>query len=105
MSSVHDSRGGLESQGVGSDSRIADWKKHRLRTASDHWEDDKSPPDPGVHRKHVEPWLAALLQAEHVSLLVGNGLTTAIADLRRTAPGVAPAGIRTSRTKSARREN
>jgi hypothetical protein len=34
-----------------------------------------------VHRKHIEPWLAALLQAEHVSLLVGSGLTTAIATL------------------------
>lgn len=34
--------------------------------------------DPEEHRKHVEPWLSALLQAEHLNLLAGSGLTTAI---------------------------
>lgn len=30
------------------------------------------------HRENIEPWLAALLQAEHLNLLVGSGLTTAL---------------------------
>jgi hypothetical protein len=29
-------------------------------------------------RKTIEPWLAALVQSEHLSLLVGSGLTTAL---------------------------
>ena len=36
-------------------------------------------PDVEEHRKHIEPWLSALCQSEHLSLLVGSGLTTAIA--------------------------
>ena len=28
-------------------------------------------------RRHVEPWLTALFQSEHLSLLVGTGLTSA----------------------------
>jgi hypothetical protein len=61
------------------DSRDGKWKPHRVRAGSHKWEDVHPPADPGVHRKCVEPWLAALLQAEHVSLLAGGGLTTAIA--------------------------
>lgn len=55
--------------------------RHRVHAGSHRWEDDNPPEDPGKHRKKVEPWLAALLQAEHVSLLIGSGLTTAIAHL------------------------
>lgn len=29
-------------------------------------------------RAHIEPWLTSLFQSEHLSLLVGSGLTTAI---------------------------
>ena len=36
-------------------------------------------PDSKEHREHVEPWLSALLQAEHLNVLVGSGFTTAIA--------------------------
>ena len=36
-------------------------------------------PDPTKHREHVEPWLSALFQAEHLNLLVGSGFTRAIA--------------------------
>jgi len=57
------------------------WKAHRVRAGSHFWEGNDPPADPGVHRKQVEPWLAALLQAEHVNLLVGSGLTTTIARL------------------------
>lgn len=70
-----------ESQMEGTNPHRADWKPHRVRAGSHHWEGDAPPADPGVHRKHAEPWLAALLQAEHVNLLVGSGLVTAIAKL------------------------
>ena len=29
-------------------------------------------------RKHIEPWLSAVFQAEHLNLLIGSGFTTAI---------------------------
>lgn len=34
-------------------------------------------------RKKIEPWLTAVFQSEHFSLLVGNGLTTAITQLAK----------------------
>lgn len=43
------------------------------------WSGETPPDDPTTLRKNIEPWLAALLQAEHLNLLIGNGLTTAIA--------------------------
>lgn len=61
------------------------WKAHRVSAGSHRWEDDAPPADPGPHRKHIKPWLAALLQAEHVSLLLGNGITTAVATLAGAA--------------------
>lgn len=54
---------------------------HRVRAGPHDWEGNDAPSDAAVHRKHVEPWIAALLQAEHVNLLVGNGLTSAIGTL------------------------
>ena len=39
------------------------------------------------HQYKIEPWLATLCQADHLNLLVGNGLTTAIASQVGT-PGV-----------------
>ena len=41
--------------------------------------DDDNDPQPEQHREHVEPWLSALFQAEHLNVLIGSGLTTAIA--------------------------
>jgi hypothetical protein len=38
-------------------------------------------PNPEDHREHIEPWLSALLQAENLNLLVGSGLTAAMANL------------------------
>ena len=54
------------------------WKKHIVR-AGPHRQCPTDAPDPNAHRHYVEPWLSALLQAEHLNLLVGSGLTTAIA--------------------------
>lgn len=60
---------------------VVGWPKNKLRVGSYEWPDkgQVETPDPGDVRPKVEPWLAALLQAEHVCLLVGNGLTTAVA--------------------------
>ncbi len=37
-------------------------------------------------RQRIEPWLTALVQAEHLSLLVGSGLTTAVHSLVSNKP-------------------
>lgn len=63
------------------------WPPHFVRAGSHEWSDGVPPTDPATHRAHVEPWLAALLQAEHLALLVGSGLTTAVA-LKANAPVV-----------------
>jgi len=34
--------------------------------------------DPGKLRRDIEPWLSAVFQSEHLSLLIGNGLSTAV---------------------------
>jgi hypothetical protein len=36
-------------------------------------------PDPGALRKEIEPWLSAVFQSEHLSLLIGNGFPIAVA--------------------------
>ena len=46
--------------------------EHRMCSASE--------PEPSEHRVHIEPWLSALFQAEHLNLLVGSGFTTAVAN-------------------------
>lgn len=32
-------------------------------------------------RKHIEPWLSAVFQSEHLNLLLGSGFTTAVGDI------------------------
>ena len=84
MSPADDRPVNPESQAGKTDSSNGQWKPHRVRAGSYNWEGVQPPTDHDVHRKHVEPWLAALLQSEHVNLLVGSGLTTAIATLAGT---------------------
>lgn len=59
------------------------WQQHILRAGS-HIPTLEEAPDPDQHREHVEPWLSALFQAEHLNVLVGSGFTTAIAHAART---------------------
>ena len=54
------------------------WPEHVVR-AGTHWSSLTDEPKPEEHREHVEPWLSALFQAEHLNLLVGGGLTTGVA--------------------------
>ena len=44
-------------------------------------------PKPDDHREAIEPWLTALFQAEHLALLVGSGLTVAVAKAA-VVPGI-----------------
>lgn len=60
------------------ESGTSDWPSHVLR-AGPHRFACEEEPKPEEHREHVEPWLSALFQAEHLNLLVGSGLTTAVA--------------------------
>lgn len=50
----------------------------------------ETPADPasetGPWRKRIEPWLSAVFQAEHLSLLLGNGFTSAIVHQAGGAP-------------------
>ena len=50
----------------------------------------ETPPDPargtGAWRVRIEPWLSAVFQAEHLSLLLGNGFTTGIANRAGGSP-------------------
>jgi hypothetical protein len=49
--------------------------KHRYRMPSADEVQPPDPPDPKKLRTEIEPWLSAMFQAEHLALLVGNGLT------------------------------
>jgi len=62
-----------------SESGTSYWPSHVLR-AGPHCFTCEEEPKPEEHREHVEPWLSALFQAEHLNLLVGSGLTTALAN-------------------------
>lgn len=66
-----------------------DWtKKHILKTSTDTLSSDDAP-DPKVWRPKIEPWLSAIFQSEHFSLLIGSGLTNALAYISQiTAQGM-----------------
>ncbi len=59
---------------------VSPWKEHVLTTGGIcRYSDDQPPDKPSELKRDVEPWLAALLQAEHLNLLTCNGLTRALA--------------------------
>src|SRR4051794_22631691 len=61
------------------------WSQHVARVSNELHESD-SAPDPEEMRPKVEPWVSALLQSEQVAVLVGNGLTTAVAGIAGVSP-------------------
>ena len=68
-----------------------DWKAHVYRVGSHSLSTADLPADPGplsdfvsAARKRIEPWLAAVFQAEHLNLLVGSGFPTAVAKIAGT---------------------
>ena len=54
------------------------WQGHLIK-AGPHSPTLSGKPSPNEHREHVEPWLSALFQAEHLNVLIGSGFTQAIA--------------------------
>lgn len=56
------------------------WEVHLAKTGIWSWAGPRPPSDVDKTGEHIRNWLAALLQAEHVNLLLGSGLTRAIAD-------------------------
>ncbi len=65
-----------------------DWdKKHILKTNTKVVsESNIDEINPDELRKEVEPWLSAIFQSEHLSLLVGNGLTSAVSFVADVVP-------------------
>lgn len=61
---------------------MEEWKQHLYRVGKK-IENSEIPPqtdeDIQKKRREIEPWLTAVFQSEHFSLLVGNGLTAAVA--------------------------
>ena len=56
-----------------------DWSKpHIIKTSTELSSLDEMP-GPKEWRQKIEPWLSAIFQSEHFSLLVGSGLTNALA--------------------------
>ncbi len=56
------------------------WGKHLYRTGNEGQDDIENPEGSiSVQKKHIEPWLAAVFQSEHLSLLLGSGFTAAVA--------------------------
>ncbi len=45
------------------------------------WHKSDKPLEPEKLRERIEPWLTSLFQSEHLSLLIGSGLTRAVGDL------------------------
>jgi hypothetical protein len=58
---------------------VIDWsKRHILKTSTETLFSDETP-DHVTFRSKVEPWLSAIFQTEHFSLLIGSGLSSALA--------------------------
>lgn len=69
-----------------------EWGAHAYRAGSEEHLDVESPDDPkrrGTQRDRIEPWLSAVFQSEHLSLLLGSGFTKAVA----LAAGASAAGM------------
>src|SRR5690348_8723076 len=52
--------------------------RHICRIGSFEYESDETP-IPSEARRHIQPWLSAIYQSEHLAVLIGSGLTTGIA--------------------------
>lgn len=61
-----------------------DWKKKHIVKTSTESNSFDNDPDLKDWRPKVEPWLSAIFQSEHFSLLVGSGLTSAVTYLAKT---------------------
>ena len=58
------------------------WGTHVYRIGNEENLDVQDPDDSKsieLQKKHIEPWLAAVFQSEHLALLLGSGFTKAVA--------------------------
>lgn len=56
------------------------WGQHVYRIGNEENYDVTNPEETlDVQKKHIEPWLAAVFQSEHLALLLGSGFTKAVA--------------------------
>jgi hypothetical protein len=72
------------------DTYSIDWsKKHILKLSNNPAfcsDEDITPEKALDQRKNIEPWLSAIFQSEHFSLLIGTGLTNAICYMAGVKP-------------------
>lgn len=61
--------------------------KHVLKVQDDREPNIVKEPDIKEYRRRIEPWLTALFQSEHLSLLVGSGISSAVHTLATGSPG------------------
>lgn len=75
----------------GMSAMATDWKPHVFRVGQTEQSFDAEPDEEAVenYRRSIEPWLSAVFQTEHLSLLVGSGFTTGVA----AAAGVRATGM------------
>lgn len=67
------------------------FKPHYFRIGRDIYAEDQEPTEGDKFRRKIEPWLSAIFQSEHFSVLLGSGFTTAVAAAAKTgAVGMAP---------------
>ena len=60
-------------------------RKHVFRVGTEEQYDVSDPiSNIDAQKKHIEPWLSAVFQSEHLGLLLGSGFTTAIAEQAKT---------------------
>ena len=60
-----------------------DWsKKHIVKTSTECSSSDEEPVQKEMRQK-IEPWLSAIFQSEHFSLLVGSGLSNAVSHIAK----------------------
>jgi hypothetical protein len=67
---------------AGSTANNSRWAKHLYRVGSKEVSLDAPPStedDVEFHRQAIEPWLSAVFQSEHLSVLLGSGFTTGLA--------------------------
>ena len=55
-----------------------DWGKDNILYIANEIPEGSDTPVEKQLRSKIEPWLTAVFQSEHLSLLIGTGLTTAI---------------------------
>ena len=54
------------------------WENDNILYIANEVPKDSDEPDEKILRSVIEPWLTAVFQSEHLSLLLGNGFTRAV---------------------------